>query len=68
MLFAGNLIKQPPFRMCVPGARRPHQHRQGHERQLLDRRLAGIDEPRLDYMADTLLALTRELSGARVAA
>jgi CDP-6-deoxy-D-xylo-4-hexulose-3-dehydrase len=28
----------------------------------------GIDEPRLDYMADTLLALTRELSGARVAA
>jgi CDP-6-deoxy-D-xylo-4-hexulose-3-dehydrase len=69
LLFAGNLTKQPAFK-DVPY--RIHGSLTNTDKIMHDSFWMGvwpgIDEPRLDYMADTLLALTRELSGARVAA
>jgi CDP-6-deoxy-D-xylo-4-hexulose-3-dehydrase len=64
LLFAGNLTKQPAFRDV---AYRIHGELTHTDKIMHDSFWLGvwpgIDEPRLDYMADTLLELTRELSG-----
>ena len=65
LLFAGNLTKQPAFKHV---AYRIHGELTNTDKIMHDSFWLGvwpgIDEPRLDYMADTLLELTRELSGA----
>jgi CDP-6-deoxy-D-xylo-4-hexulose-3-dehydrase len=62
MLFAGNLIKQPAFRDV---AYRVHGSLANTDKIMNDSFWVGvwpgIDDARLDYMADTLLAITREL-------
>jgi CDP-6-deoxy-D-xylo-4-hexulose-3-dehydrase len=69
LLFAGNLTKQPAFKDV---AYRIHGELTNTDKIMHDSFWLGvwpgIDEPRLDYMADTLLQLTRELSGELVAA
>lgn len=63
MLFAGNLTKQPAFRDV---AYRVHGDLTNTDKIMNDSFWIGIwpgiDEPRLDYMADTLFELTRELT------
>ena len=65
MLFAGNLTKQPAFRDVDY---RVHGVLTNTDKIMNDSFWIGvwpgIDEPRLDYMADTLLQLTEELRGA----
>ena len=62
LLFAGNLTKQPAFRDV---AYRVHGALTNTDKIMNDSFWVGvwpgIDAPRLDYMADTLLALTEEL-------
>jgi CDP-6-deoxy-D-xylo-4-hexulose-3-dehydrase len=62
MLFAGNLIKQPAFKDV---AYRVHGSLANTDKIMNDSFWVGvwpgIDDARLDYMADTLLAITREL-------
>ena len=65
MLFAGNLTKQPAFRDVEY---RVHGGLENTDKIMLDSFWVGvwpgIDEPRLDYMVDTLLDVTRELAGS----
>jgi CDP-6-deoxy-D-xylo-4-hexulose-3-dehydrase len=67
MLFAGNLTKQPAFRDVQY---RIHGSLENTDKIMNDSFWVGvwpgIDAQRLDYMADTLLAVTRELRGADV--
>jgi CDP-6-deoxy-D-xylo-4-hexulose-3-dehydrase len=63
MLFAGNLTKQPAFQDV---AFRIHGSLDNTDKIMIDSFWIGvwpgIDDARMDYMADTLLAVTRELS------
>ena len=69
MLFAGNLTKQPAFRDVEY---RVHGSLENTDKIMHDSFWVGvwpgIDEQRLDYMADTLLDITRELLGTPAAA
>lgn len=69
MLFAGNLTKQPAFRDV---AYRVHGELTNTDKIMNDSFWVGVwpglDDPRLDYIADTLDAVTRELLGERAAA
>ena len=69
LLFAGNLTKQPAFRDVEY---RVHGSLENTDKIMHDSFWVGvwpgIDEQRLDYMADTLLALTREIVGHNAAA
>jgi CDP-6-deoxy-D-xylo-4-hexulose-3-dehydrase len=67
MLFAGNLTKQPAFRDVEY---RVHGSLENTDKIMNDSFWVGvwpgIDEPRLDYMANTLLEVTRELCPAEL--
>ena len=67
MLFAGNLTKQPAFQDV---AFRVHGGLENTDKIMTDSFWIGvwpgIDDERMDYMADTLLALTNELSALPV--
>ncbi|HEX8532566.1 MAG TPA: lipopolysaccharide biosynthesis protein RfbH [Allosphingosinicella sp.] len=67
LLFAGNLTKQPAFRDVEY---RVHGTLTNTDKIMNDSFWIGvwpgIDGQRMDYMADTLLAVTRELRGERV--
>jgi CDP-6-deoxy-D-xylo-4-hexulose-3-dehydrase len=69
MLFAGNLTKQPAFQDV---AFRIHGSLENTDKIMIDSFWIGvwpgIDDQRMDYMADTLLAVTRELSPGAVVA
>jgi CDP-6-deoxy-D-xylo-4-hexulose-3-dehydrase len=69
MLFAGNLTKQPAFQDV---AYRVHGSLENTDKIMMDSFWIGvwpgIDDARMDYMADTLLAVTRELSPQAVTA
>jgi CDP-6-deoxy-D-xylo-4-hexulose-3-dehydrase len=68
LLFAGNLTKQPAFRDVNY---RIHGTLTNTDKVMNDSFWVGVwpglDAARLDYMADTLLAVTEELLGASVA-
>lgn len=63
MLFAGNLTKQPAFQDV---SFRVHGSLENTDKIMADSFWVGvwpgIDDQRMDYMADTLLAVTQELS------
>lgn len=69
MLFAGNLTKQPAFQDV---AFRVHGSLANTDKIMTDSFWIGvwpgIDDQRMDYMADTLLAVTRELTPEAAAA
>jgi CDP-6-deoxy-D-xylo-4-hexulose-3-dehydrase len=66
MLFAGNLTKQPAFQDV---AYRVHGSLENTDKIMTDSFWVGvwpgIDDARMDYMADTLLEVTRELREER---
>jgi CDP-4-dehydro-6-deoxyglucose reductase, E1 len=69
MLFAGNLTRQPAFQNVDY---RVHGSLRNTDKIMMDSFWIGvwpgIDDPRMDYMADTLLALTQELRAEAMAA